>query len=147
MIFTTLTKKALLLAYEAHKDQLDRTGLPYIFHPYRIAEEMIDESSTCVALLHDLIEDTDTTLEDLESEGFPAEVVEGVRLMTHEEDVPYFDYVERLKTNPLARAVKLADLRDNNNVGRLEKVEEEGLKRFEKYREATRILSEVDDQN
>ena len=67
--------------------------------------------------------------------------------MTHEEDVPYFDYVERLKTNPLARAVKLADLRDNSNVDRLEKVEEEDLKRFEKYREATRILSEVEDQN
>ena len=76
MIYTDLTINAMRLAYSAHNGQLDKAGLPYIFHPYHLAEQMTDEVSTCVALLHDVVEDTNVSLEDLKKE-FPTEVVDG----------------------------------------------------------------------
>lgn len=142
MCFTDLTKKALVISFNAHKEQVDKSGMPYVYHPYRIAEQMEDEYSTCVALLHDVVEDTDITLEDLKDNGFPQEVLEAVALMTHNDDTPYFDYIKRIKTNPIATAVKLADLQDNSNYERLDKVEIKDLQRLEKYREAKRILAE-----
>ena len=91
--------------------------MPYIFHPFTVAESMTDEYSTCVALLHDVVEDTDVTLDDLAGE-FPEEVIEAVRLMTHDKDVDYEEYVTALKGNPIARAVKLADVAHNSNESR-----------------------------
>lgn len=70
MIYTPLTKKALKISFKAHKDQMDKSGMPYIYHPFHLAEQMNDEYSTCVALLHDVVEDTDISLDDLASEGF-----------------------------------------------------------------------------
>ena len=107
MIYTPLTVKAARIAYDAHHGQYDVCGMPYIFHPFTVAESMTDEYSTCVALLHDVVEDTDVTLEDLEGE-FPEEVIDAVRLMTHDKDVDYEEYVTALKGNPIARAVKMA---------------------------------------
>ena len=118
MIYTELTIKAMNLAYHAHHGQFDKGGVPYIFHPIHLAEEMDDEISTCVALLHDTVEDTAVTLEDLEKE-FPAEVVNAVRLLTHGEDVDYFDYVRAIKQDPIAVKVKLADLRHNGDPKRI----------------------------
>ncbi|MBQ8354391.1 MAG: HD domain-containing protein [Oscillospiraceae bacterium] len=118
MIYTELTIKAMNLAYHAHHGQFDKGGVPYIFHPIHLAEEMEDEISTCVALLHDTVEDTAVTLEDLEKE-FPAEVVNAVRLLTHGEDVDYFDYVRAIRQNPIAVKVKLADLRHNGDPKRI----------------------------
>ena len=118
MIYTELTIKAMNLAYSAHHGQFDKGGVPYIFHPIHLAEEMDDEISTCVALLHDTVEDTAVTLEDLAKE-FPAEVVNAVRLLTHGEDVDYFDYVRAIKENPIAVKVKLADLRHNGDPKRI----------------------------
>ena len=109
MIYTPLTKKALKISFKAHKDQVDKSGLPYVYHPFHLAEQMNDEYSTCVALLHDVVEDTDITLDDLASEGFPAEVIDALALMTHDDNVPYMDYVRKIKTNPIATKVKLAD--------------------------------------
>lgn len=83
MCFTDLTKKALIISFNAHKEQVDKSGMPYVYHPYRIAEQMEDEYSTCVALLHDVVEDTDITLDDLKNKGFPQEVIEAIALMTH----------------------------------------------------------------
>ncbi len=142
MCFTDLTKKALVISFNAHKEQVDKSGMPYVYHPYRIAEQMEDEYSTCVALLHDVVEDTNITLDDLKNDGFPQEVLEAIALMTHDDSTPYFDYIKRIKTNPIATAVKLADLQDNSNYERLDKVEIKDLQRLEKYREAKRILSE-----
>ena len=142
MCFTELTKKALVISFNAHKEQIDKSGMPYVYHPYRIAEQMEDEYTTCVALLHDVIEDTDITIDVLRNEDFPQEVLDAVALMTHDDDTPYFDYIKRIKTNPIATAVKLADLQDNSNYERLDKVEIKDLQRLEKYREAKRILSE-----
>ena len=118
MIYTELTIKAMNLAYHAHHGQFDKGGVPYIFHPIHLAESMDDEISTCVALLHDTVEDTAVTLEDLSKE-FPAEVVNAVRLLTHSEDVDYFDYVRAIKQNPIAVKVKLADLRHNGDPKRI----------------------------
>lgn len=140
MIYTPQTKKAVNLMFEAHKEQRDKSGLPYVFHPFHLAEQMEDETTTLVALLHDVVEDTDYTLDDLRRMGFSQEVCEAVDLMTHREGVPYMDYVRRIKTNPVAVKVKLADLRHNSDMTRMEAPTERDLQRAEKYREAMRLL-------
>ena len=140
MIYTDETKKALKLCFEAHKNQVDKSGLPYVFHPAHVAEQMTDEATTIVALLHDVVEDTDYTLEDLAAEGFGEDILEAVALMTHEDDVPYLDYVAKLKDNPIARAVKLADLAHNSDLSRIGEVDEETRERLEKYQKAIALL-------
>ena len=142
MIYTPLTKKALRLCFDAHKEQTDKTGLPYVFHPFHLAEQMTDEISTVCALLHDVVEDTDYTLEDLAAMGFPARVTEVLRLLTHDPSVPYFDYVRAISADPVAKQVKLADLAHNGDLSRMDKgeIDEWALKRTEKYKEATAIL-------
>ena len=85
MIYTPLTIRAMQIAYSAHLGQVDKAGVPYIFHPLHLAEQMEEEISCCAALLHDTVEDTSVTLDDLAAE-FPAEVVEAVRLLTHDSD-------------------------------------------------------------
>ncbi len=142
MIYTHLTKKALKLCFEAHKGQLDKSGMPYVFHPFHLAEQMKTEEAVCVALLHDVVEDTDYSLEDLEKMGFPASVVAAIGHMTHDDQVPYLNYVASLKSDPLAAAVKLADLRHNSDLSRLDTVTEKDLKRREKYLRAIQILTE-----
>ena len=143
MIYTDLTKKALKLCFEAHKEQVDKTGLPYVFHPFHLAEQMDDELSTVCALLHDVVEDTDITPEALGAMGFPAEVLEVLALLTHDPAVPYMDYVKNLSNNPTARKVKLADLAHNSDVTRLDTVDAWAEKRNRKYAEAMRLLQET----
>ena len=140
MIYTEATKKALKLCFEAHKNQLDKTGLPYVFHPFHLAEQMKDENTTIVALLHDVVEDTEYTIEDLKIFGFNEDVIEAITLLTHDEKVPYLDYVLNLKSNSIAKAVKLADLMHNSDLSRLENISERDLKRTEKYKKAIQIL-------
>lgn len=140
MIYTHLTNEAMKLAYTAHHGQMDKSGIPYIFHPIHLAEQMQDEYTTCVALLHDVVEDTSVTLEEL-AETFPKEVVEAVALMTHKDGEPYLDYVERIKENPIARTVKLADLQHNSDQTRLENADAATLARYrDKYSKAFEIL-------
>ena len=140
MIYTDNTKKAMKLCFKAHKDQVDKSGMPYVFHPFHVAEQMTDEVTTIVALLHDVVEDTDYTLEDIAAEGFGEDILEAVALMTHEDDVPYLDYVAKLKDNPIARAVKLADLAHNSDLSRIGEIDEETKQRLEKYKKAEDIL-------
>jgi len=143
MIYTPLTSKAMCIAYEAHHGQVDKSGVPYIFHPIHLAEAMEDEISCCVALLHDTVEDTDVTLEQLRG-AFPAEVVDAVALLTHEAGINYFDYVRRIRDNPIARRVKLADLAHNSDQTRCigSGLSDERLQRWqEKYRRAREILT------
>ena len=141
MIYTPLTKKALKLCFEAHKNQVDKTGLPYVFHPFHLAEQMKDEYSTVCALLHDVVEDTEYTFEDLVNMGFPNEVIEALKLLTHADDVQYMDYVKALSVNPIAKAVKIADLTHNSDTSRLDVVDEWALKREEKYKKALEFLN------
>ena len=140
MIYTKMTKLALRLCFDAHKEQRDKSGMPYVFHPFHLAEQMTDEKTTIVALLHDLIEDTDYTLNDLRCIGFDEDVIEAIALMTHADDVPYMDYVAKIKDNPIAKAVKLADLRHNSDMTRFDVITPYDEVRAEKYRKAIELL-------
>jgi (p)ppGpp synthase/HD superfamily hydrolase len=142
MIYTNLTKKAMKLCFDAHKEQVDKSALPYVFHPFHLAEQMTDEVTTVVALLHDIVEDTNTTFEDLEKYGFGEEIITALKLLTHNDDTPYMDYVAEIKTSRTATAVKLADLKHNSDLTRLSVVDEKALKRKEKYEKAIKFLSE-----
>lgn len=141
MIYTDLTKKALKLCFNAHKEQVDKAGMPYVFHPFHPAEQMDDEISTVCALLHDVVEDTDTTFEDLAVMGFPQEVISVLKLLTHEDTVSYTEYVGKIATNPVAKKVKIADLNHNSDITRLSVIDASAKKRCEKYKKASEILS------
>ena len=143
MIYTPLTIKALKLSYQAHEGQFDKAGVPYIYHPYHIAEQMENEYTVCAALLHDTVEDTFVTLNDL-SGIFPSEIVRAVKLLTHEDHVPYIEYIRRIKSDPIAKAVKIADLRHNSDQTRfagVKNVNENKLRQLrEKYENALELL-------
>lgn len=139
MIYTELTNKALKISFEAHKNQVDKSGVPYIFHPYEVASSLKEENEICVALLHDVVEDSDITLQDL-AKDFPPQIIEAIKLLTHDEKVPYLEYVKKIKTNKIATNVKLSDLHHNSRADRLVAVTEEDLQRLEKYKTAIQIL-------
>ena len=149
MVYTELTNKALCYAYNAHHGQLDYNGIPFIFHPLHLAEAMDDEISCCTALLHDIVEDTELTLEDLRRE-FPEEVVQVVALLTHGDSAEsnyedYFDYIRRIKRNPIAKKVKLADIAHNADQSRCvgsDLTEDQLAYWKQKYQKALEILSE-----
>lgn len=143
MIYTEQTEKAMKLCYQAHMGQTDKVGLPYVFHPFHLAEQMTDEVTTTVALLHDVIEDTPYTIEDLQAMGFTPEVLEALLLLTHDPAVPYEEYLIPIKANPIARIVKLADLRHNSDPTRVRNASASMLARWEKYRRAIAFLSEA----
>ena len=146
MIYTALTKKAMKVAYEAHHGQTDRSGTPYIFHPFYVAEQMDDELSVCTALLHDVIEDTEITFEDLTGE-FPEEVVEALRCLTRDKNMNYFDYIRKLRKNPIAKKVKQADLLHNSDVTRLSYCENMSAEQISqlhgRYKRALEILHDA----
>ncbi len=143
MIYTDMTIRAARLAEQAHRGQYDKGGMPYIYHPLHLAEQMTDEITVAVALLHDVMEDTEITEAEL-SVQFPPRVMDALRLLTHDPAEDYFDYVKRIRENPDAKAVKLADLRHNSDTGRLSPADAAGKKtaeRCEKYRRAIMILT------
>lgn len=145
MIYTEMTNKAMRIAYEAHSGHYDVNGVPYIFHPYHVAEQMTDEITVCVALLHDVAEDTDVTIEMLEQD-FPPEVTDALRFLTHEKNTDYFEYIKKIRTNPVAKAVKLADIAHNSDTSRItykNAVSAEKLAHWKyKYSQAVKILED-----
>ena len=147
MIYTNLTRKAMNIAYEKHHGAQDKSGVPYIFHPYHLAEQMgNDEYAICVALLHDVVEDTDMTFEELAS-SFPKPIIDALRLLTHNEKDDYLDvYIPAIKNNPLALKVKIADLQHNLDKTRLtppanDKEKQWNEMRIEKYNTALKKLT------
>ncbi len=142
MIYTKLTKEAMKIAYNAHRGQTDKNGIPYIFHPIHLAEQMNDEETICTALLHDVIEDTDVTFEELELKGFSKSILDALKLLTHDDAEPYMDYIVKIKNNKIAKCVKLADLKHNSDLSRLDTVDEKAHRRCEKYRIAIKFLEE-----
>ncbi len=130
------------VCYEAHKGQKDHGGTPYVFHPLHLAEQMSTEDEVVTALLHDVAEDTDVTMEMLKEMGFPGRVMEALALLKHEPGTPYMAYILQLRSNPLARRVKMADLAHNSDLTRLQKVTACDRKRKLKYRIASGLLSE-----
>ncbi len=135
--------RAIAIAAEAHTDQKDKTGISYILHPIRLMIQMDSEEAMIAAVLHDVVEDSVWTLDDLRREGFSDEVLNAVDCLTHREGEgeDYWDYIKRAGSDPIAIKVKLADLFDNLNPNRLDKVTEEDEKRFERYRKAQKMLS------
>lgn len=135
-------ERAIAIALRGHEGQTDRYGHPYILHPLQVMMEMDTETEMTAAVLHDVVEDSDMTLDDLAQEGFSAEVVEAVRLLTHDkEEISYEEYVRRLKPNPIARKIKLTDLQHNMDIRRMDQVQEKDMARLEKYRAAWETLT------
>lgn len=136
-----LLERAVEIAVQAHHGQVGKDGLPYVLHPLRIMTRMETVEEQIVAALHDVVEDSEITIEDLRREGFSEYALEAITLLTHDkEKVPYDDYVRRIKPHALARKVKLGDLEDNSNLRRLARVEEKDLERVKKYHRAWQIL-------
>src|SRR5918912_706704 len=113
MTKTATVEDAVSIAARAHRGQKDKAGAPYLLHPLRMMLRMDSEAAMMAAVLHDVVEDTDWTLERLRGEGFPDEVLGAVDCLTHRDGESYQDFVERVRTNPVARQVKIADLEDN----------------------------------
>lgn len=136
MIYTKMINKALNIAYKAHHGQKDKGNVPYIFHPYHIAEKFNNETDICVAILHDILEDTFVSKEELEG-YFPKEVIEPLVLLTRSTHDTYFEYIKNICSNPIARKVKIEDIKHNlvferiQNKKRNEKLEKRYLKALE----------------
>ncbi len=141
MYYSELVKKACCIMFNAHRDDLDKAGYPYVFHPFYLASQMDDEDCVCTALLHDVIEDhgDEYSFDYLRQEGFSERVINALRLLTHAEGVPYMDYVSALAENPVARRVKLADLRHNSDTRRLDGRK---AKKYELYMQAISYLED-----
>lgn len=132
---------AISVAARAHKGQKDKAGAPYLLHPLRMMLRMDSETAMMAAVLHDVVEDTEWTLKRLREAGFPEEVVEAVDCLTHREGESYEEFVGRVRENPIARQVKVADLEDNMNIRRIGQLGARDLERLEKYHRAWRVLT------
>ena len=133
-------EKAIAIAAEAHAGQVDKAGAPYILHPLRLMLQLHTAEEQIVAALHDVVEDTAWTLERLRGEGFSEAVVTALDAVTRREEESYEAFVRRAADDPIARAVKRADLMDNLDIGRLSEPGEEDYRRMERYRRALGIL-------
>lgn len=132
--------KAIIIAVNAHRSQLDKGGDDYILHPIRVMSKLKTETERIVGVLHDVIEDTDVTYNDLIDEGFSEEVIEALKNLTRGENEGYFDFINRANLNNIARAVKLADLEDNMDIKRIKDPSDKDFSRIKKYMKAKKIL-------
>lgn len=139
---TKLFKAALEIATEAHKGQVDKAGKAYIDHPLFVASKMETEEEKAVALLHDVLEDSDYTADDLLKAGIPEKVLEAVKAITHLEGQDYFEYLKGVKANPLACKVKIQDVLHNSDITRIENPTEKDFARLNKYKNALDFLRE-----
>ena len=133
-------QKAIEIAVKAHNGQVDKVGAPYILHPLRVMFALKDLDEQIVGVLHDVIEDTPETPASLKHEGFSEQILEALDCVTKRESEKYEEFIERLKDNPIARAVKLADLEDNMNLLRLKTITEKDQDRLVKYHSAYHAL-------
>ncbi|WP_312438490.1 HD domain-containing protein [Janthinobacterium sp.] len=133
-------ERAIEIAARAHAGQADKGGAPYILHPLRVMLRVAPGAQQIVAVLHDVVEDSDVTFEDLEREGFSAEVVKGLRAVTKVEGESYEDFVARAARDPVGKAVKLADLMENSDLSRIAEPSRKDLERVEKYGRAIAYL-------
>ena len=134
-------EEAIRIAVEAHRGQKDRAGAPYVLHPLRMMLRVRTDAERMAAVLHDVVEDTPWTLDDLRARGFPDEVVEAVDRLTRRPEESYDAFVERAAAHPVARRVKLADIEDNLDLRRLDEVAPRDLDRISRYLRAWRRLS------
>ena len=135
-------ERAIVIAAEAHAGQRDKAGDPYILHPLRVMLAVTAPEERIVAVLHDVVEDTSWTLDALRAEGFSNEVVAAVDAMTRRDGEDYFEFVRRAVAHPIARPVKIADLRDNMDRARIAAPAARDDARIDRYREALRMIGE-----
>ena len=143
VIYTEKTKEAMKLCFKAHKKQIDKSGLPYVFHPFHLAEQMKDEKTTITALLHDVAEDSKYSLKYISELGFDKEIIDALTLLTHDKSVPYMDYILKIRDNPIAKAVKMADLKHNSDLTRLNEISDKDKERCTKYLIALSLLEDA----
>lgn len=133
-------ERAIEIAARTHAGQVDKGGAPYILHPLRVMLRVAPGAQQIVAVLHDVVEDSEVTFEDLEREGFSAEVINGLRAVTKMEGESYEDFVARAALDPVGKAVKLADLMENSDLSRIAEPSQKDLERVAKYGRAIEYL-------
>ena len=133
-------ERAIEIAARVHAVQVDKGGAPYILHPLRVMLRVAPGAQQIVAVLHDVVEDSEVTFEDLEREGFSAEVISGLRAVTKIKGESYEDFVARAALDPVGKAVKLADLMENSDLSRIAEPAQKDLERVEKYGRAIQYL-------
>lgn len=133
---------AIALAVKAHTGQVDKAGQVYILHPLRVMFAVKGETARMVAVLHDVVEDSDTTFDDLREMGYSDDVISALDCVTRRNDETYMEFVQRAEVNPIARQVKLADIEDNMDVRRLVQITEKDVERLQRYRNAWEFLKE-----
>lgn len=142
-----MIQKAIEIALNAHKEQTDKNGQPYILHVMRVGLRGRTENEKIAGILHDVVEDSDWTFDKLAKEGFSETILSALECLTKKsEDEPYEEFIERVKKNPLAVSVKLNDLEDNMDIRRMEVVQEKDMKRLNKYLKAYKELAELKNQ-
>lgn len=139
MYYSEMVKKAVNIMFEAHKEDFDKGGYPYVFHPFYLATKVDGENETCVALLHDVIEDHGDkySFEYLENKGFNKEIIDALKLLTHKKDIPYMDYILEISKNNIAKKVKIEDLKHNMDSRR---TSGEKAKKYDIYVKALEFL-------
>ncbi len=142
MTQNNLIEKAISIALEGHKDQKDKSGLPYILHPLCVMLKMDNEDEMIPAVLHDILEDTSITENRLLEEGISADSIAIIKLLTKNYNDDYLSYVQKIKPNKIASKIKKADITDNVNLLRLQQLNESDLERLNNYIKAFNILSE-----
>ncbi len=143
MLYSQNIKKAVNIAFNAHKGQYDKGGYPYIMHPLHLAEEMETEDEVITALLHDVLEDSDISLDFIKEQGFSEAVTEALLSLTRRKDEEYGEYIKRIKNSGgIALSVKKADLRHNMTAERLDNFTEKDKERLKKYKASYKELTE-----
>ena len=143
MLYSQNIKKAINIAFKAHEGQYDKGGYPYIMHPLHLAEEMTTENEVITALLHDVLEDSEISLDFIKEQGFSEDVTNALVSLTRRKDEEYSEYIKRIKnTGGIALSVKKADLRHNMALGRLENLTEKDKERLIKYKVSYKELTE-----
>lgn len=134
-------EKAIQIAVKHHEGQKDKGGKPYILHPLYVMSKVNTETEKIVAILHDVVEDSNYTTEDLINDGFSNEIIEALTLLTHNKSEDYFDYIYKIKQNKLAKTIKLEDLKHNLDITRLDTLDDKTIENLKKYWQAYKILT------
>jgi (p)ppGpp synthase/HD superfamily hydrolase len=140
----SILNSAIVLACKAHAGQVDKAGKPYILHPLRLMLNFDDEEAQVVSVLHDVVEDSDVTLDDLSVLGVSESVVEAIDCLTKRKGEAYEDFISRIRVNALARRVKIADIKDNLDLTRMASITEKDVQRAAKYHRALAVLLSED---
>ena len=146
MFASPQVQRAYEIAAIAHAGQVDKAGTAYIQHPLTVASFVKTDDEKTVALLHDVVEDTVVTLQDLRDAGFSANIVHAVDCVTKRDDESLKAYLQRVKSDPLATAVKLADLRHNSDLSRIPNPTEKDFARVKRYRQELAFLADPSGQ-